>query len=101
VAAVRAAAQGRSYISPTIAGMMLEDYRVRIDKGSDDMLTDREREVLQLVVEGRTNQEIAGQLVLSVKTVQTHRAHILRKLGAHDRADLVKHAISVGMIPSE
>jgi DNA-binding NarL/FixJ family response regulator/two-component sensor histidine kinase len=101
VAAVRAAAQGRSYVSPTIAGMMLDDYRLRIDHYGDDMLTEREREVLQLVVEGRTNQEIADQLIVSVKTVQTHRAHILRKLGAHDRADLVKHAISTGMIPSE
>jgi DNA-binding NarL/FixJ family response regulator len=101
VAAVRAAAQGESYVSPTIAGMMLDDYGVRIDQGGDDMLTEREREVLQLVVEGRTHREIADQLFVSVKTVQTHRAHILRKLGAHDRADLVKHAISTGMIPSE
>jgi two-component system response regulator NreC len=52
-------------------------------------------------VVGRTNQEIAEHLILSIKTVQTHRAHILRKLGAHDRADLVRHAISVGMIPPE
>jgi DNA-binding NarL/FixJ family response regulator/two-component sensor histidine kinase len=101
VAAVRAAAQGESYVSPTIAGMMLDDYRLRIDHGGDDMLTEREREVLQLVVEGRTNQEIADELIVSIKTIQTHRAHILRKLGAHDRADLVKHAISTGMIPSE
>jgi DNA-binding NarL/FixJ family response regulator/two-component sensor histidine kinase len=101
LAAVQAAAQGESYVSPTIAGMMLDDYRLRIDHCGDDMLTEREREVLQLIVEGRTNQEIADELIVSIKTVQTHRAHILRKLGAHDRADLVKHAISTGMIPSE
>jgi DNA-binding NarL/FixJ family response regulator len=101
VTAIQAVAQGTSYVSPTIAGALLDDYRIRIDQYGDDMLSEREREVLQLIVEGRTNQEIAEQLVLSIKTVQTHRAHILRKLGAHDRADLVKHAISVGMIPPE
>jgi DNA-binding NarL/FixJ family response regulator len=103
VMAVKAAARGESYFSPTIATMMLEDYRILLHQGNpedENFLTEREREVLQLVAEGRTNQEIADTLFLSIKTVQTHRAHIMRKLGAHDRTDLVKYAIQIGMIPS-
>jgi PAS domain S-box-containing protein len=98
--ALKAVAQGRSYISPTIAGMMLDDYRVRIDQSGENLLTQREREVLQLVAEGLTNQAIARQLVISIKTVQRHRDSIMRKLGAHDRTDLVKYAIRTGMITS-
>lgn len=101
VTAVKAAARGESYFSPSIASMLLEDYRVLLDHGAsteEEVLTEREREVLQLVAEGRTNQEIAELLTLSIKTVQTHRAHIMEKLGAHDRTDLVKYAISKGMI---
>jgi len=104
VTAVRAAARGESYFSPAIASMILDDYRVRLrNEGRDpqELLTEREREILQLVAEGRTNQEIADQLTLSIKTIQTHRAHIMEKLDAHDRTDLVKHAIRMGMISSE
>ena len=104
VTAVRAAVRGESYFSPAIAGMMLEDYRVRLtrdEEDEDEQLTEREREVLQLVAEGRTNQEIADQLTLSIKTVQTHRAHIMEKLDVHDRTDLVKYAMRKGMIPPE
>ena len=99
--AIRAAATGQSYFSPTIASMMLEDYRVRLsDDGVEDpeILTEREREVLQLVAEGKTNQEIADSLFVSIKTVQTHRGHIMEKLGVHDRTDLVKYAIRTGMV---
>jgi DNA-binding NarL/FixJ family response regulator len=66
-----------------------------------ETLTEREREILQLVAEGKTNAEIADLLTLSIKTVQTHRAHLMEKLDAHDRTDLVKQAIRAGMIPSE
>jgi len=102
--AIRAAAHGESYFSPAIASMMLEDYRVRLsdDEGDSlELLTEREREVLQLVAEGKTNQEIADALFLSIKTIQTHRAHIMEKLGVHDRTDLVKYAIRVGMVTPE
>lgn len=102
--AINAAAHGQSYFSPAIASMMLEDYRVRLNENgvdNPDVLTEREREVLQLVAEGKTNQEIAEDLVLSIKTVQTHRAHIMQKLGAHDRTDLVKYAIRTGMVTSD
>ncbi|HEX8919268.1 MAG TPA: response regulator transcription factor [Chloroflexota bacterium] len=104
VTAVRAAARGESYFSPTLASMMLDVYRMQLaEKGSGELesLTEREREVLQLIAEGKTNQEIAEQLVLSIKTVQTHRMHLMDKLGAHDRTDLVKHAIRLGMIPAD
>jgi len=103
VTAVRAAARGESYFSPAIASMVLEDYRVRLaqDRDEVDLLTEREREVLQLVAEGRTNKQIADLLIVSIKTVQTHRAHIMEKLGVHDRTDLVKYAIRMGMITPE
>jgi DNA-binding NarL/FixJ family response regulator len=104
VAAVRAAARGESFFSPAIASMVLEDYRLRLARDTADpaeLLTEREREVLQLVAEGKTNKEIADALVVSIKTVQTHRAHIMEKLNAHDRTDLVKHAIRMGMIGPE
>jgi DNA-binding NarL/FixJ family response regulator len=81
--------------------MILEDCRVRLRREVTDeaeMLTEREREILQLVAEGKTNQEIADLLILSIKTVQTHRAHIMEKLDVHDRTDLVKAAIRMGMI---
>jgi DNA-binding NarL/FixJ family response regulator len=96
--AIQAVTQGQKYVSPAIAAMLLEDYQTRIDQDGEDILTEREREVLQLVAEGRTNQEIARRLVLSVKTVEGHRTNLMRKLGAHDRTDLVKYAIRMGMI---
>jgi len=102
--AIKAAARGQSYFSPSIASMMLEDYRLRLrDEGIDDpeVLTEREREVLQLVAEGLTNQEIADALFVSIKTVQTHRSHIMEKLGVHDRTELVKYAIRTGMVTSD
>jgi DNA-binding NarL/FixJ family response regulator len=104
VTAVKAAARGESYFSPTMASMMLDVYRKRlVEEGSDELalLTEREREVLQLVAEGKTSQEIADQLFVSIKTVQTHRMHIMEKLDAHDRTDLVRHAIRLGVIPPE
>jgi two-component system response regulator NreC len=104
VAAVRAAARAESYFSPAIASLLLDDYRARLrhqnGDGADD-LTEREREVLQLVAEGHTSQEIAELLTLSIKTVQTHRAHIMEKLDVHDRTELVKYAIRVGAITPE
>ncbi|HEX6509312.1 MAG TPA: response regulator transcription factor [Chloroflexota bacterium] len=104
VTAVKAAARGESYFSPTMASMMLEVYRNKlVEEGSDELalLTEREREVLQLVAEGKTSQEIADALFVSIKTVQTHRMHIMEKLDAHDRTDLVRHAIRLGVIPPE
>jgi PAS domain S-box-containing protein len=102
VAAIRAVVRGESYISSAIAGDMLDDYRVRIDRsGGDDMLTTREHEVLQLIAEGHTNREIARDLVVSVKTVEAHRTHVMRKLGVHDRTGLVKHAMRLGIVSAD
>lgn len=104
VEAVKAAARGQSWFSPTMTNMVLEDYRVRLLRDVEDeskLLTEREREVLQLVAEGKTNKEIADNLIVSIVTVQTHRAHIMEKLGVHDRVDLVKYAIRLGAIAAE
>jgi DNA-binding NarL/FixJ family response regulator len=101
ITAVTAAAHGESFFSPSIASMLVDDYRTRLDADdtdNPDVLTSREREVLQLIAEGRTNQEIADTLFLSIKTVQTHRAHILQKLDIHDSTGLVKYAIRTGMV---
>ncbi|GAC1331690.1 MAG: response regulator transcription factor [Chloroflexota bacterium] len=105
VTAIEAAARGESYFSPTIATKVVEDYRRLLTRPTeeidDDPLTEREHEILQLVVEGQTNREIADLLTLSIKTVQAHRSNIMEKLGAHDRADLVKYAIRNGMMDAE
>lgn len=104
VAGIEAAARGESYFSPSIAAMLLEDYRRLLAQPAPargEILTEREREVLQLIAEGRTSREIAELLTLSIKTVQAHRANIMEKLDAHDRTDLVKYAIRVGMISSD
>jgi DNA-binding NarL/FixJ family response regulator len=101
VMAVQSAVRGESYFSPVITSMMLEDYRGRLEAGGDDsidQLTEREREVLQLVAEGHSNLEVAEHLGIATETVKIHRAHLRQKLGAHDRGDLVKHAIRAGMI---
>jgi DNA-binding NarL/FixJ family response regulator len=101
VTAIEAAATGENYFSPTVATRVLQDYRRLLDRPqgkSDDLLTEREREVLQLIAEGHTNRDIAQMLMLSIKTVQAHRSNMMDKLGAHDRTDLVKYAIRVGMI---
>ena len=100
VSAIRAVYRGGSFLYPSVAKILIEDYLQRTDGETDpyDRLTDREREVLQLVAEGRTNQEIADLLVLSMKTVLGHRAKIMEKLDIHSRTDLVKYAIRKGLI---
>lgn len=104
VDAIHAAARGESYFSPTIATKVLEDYRRLASRPEDengDPLTEREREILQLIAEGQTNREIAQLLTVSIKTVQAHRANIMEKLDAHDSTDLVKYAMRLGLITSE
>lgn len=104
VDAIEAAAHGENYFSPTIATKVIEDYRRLLNRGdteAEDILTDREREILQLIAEGQTNREIADLLTLSIKTVQAHRANLMEKLGAHDRTDLVKYAMQVGIVNPE
>lgn len=100
VSAIRAIHRGGSFLHPSVARLLIEDYLQRTDGEIDpyERLTDREREVLQLVAEGRTNQEIADLLILSMKTVLGHRANIMEKLDIHSRTDLIKYAIRRGLI---
>lgn len=100
--AIRAVAEGRTWLSPELAGSLVEDFVGRARAGEDDLalgvLTSREREVLKLVAEGHTSAEIAKLLSISAKTVQTHRAHAMEKLGLHERTGLVRYAIRTGLI---
>jgi len=97
VAAVRAVAQGESYLSPAISNAVLDDYRKHVTNPID-LLSSREREVLQMLAEGKTNKEIAGVLNLSVYTVDAHRGRIMEKLNLHSINDLVRFAVRNGLI---
>lgn len=100
--AVRATARGESFLTRKISRMLQEDYVLDLkSKGladSYDMLTDREREVLQLVAEGKANKEVAALLHISLTTVETHRAHILQKLGLHSVPELILYAMRRGIV---
>ena len=100
--AIRAVAQGRSFLTRKISRMMQEDYIQEMEqRGLEDsyeLLTDREREVLQLAAEGKPNKEIAGALNISLTTVETHRTHILQKLGLHSVPELILYAVRKGII---
>jgi len=102
VEAVRAVSQGRSFLTRKISRMMQEDYIQEMEqRGLEDsyeLLTDREREVLQLAAEGKPNKEIAGALNISLTTVETHRTHILQKLGLHSVPELILYAVRKGII---
>jgi len=99
---VAAVAAGKSFFSPAAAKVMLDDYvRHLAKKGIVDRyeaLSEREREVFQLVAEGRSNKDVADLLSISVATVETHRAHILQKLDVHSTAELVLYAVRRGVI---
>ena len=98
--AVRTVISNRIYLSPGITGVVVEDYlhpaRSR-DKGASSLLTSREREVLQLLAEGKSTKQIAFDLKLSGKTIETHRQRIMKKLKLHAIADLTKYAIRTGL----
>jgi RNA polymerase sigma factor (sigma-70 family) len=97
VKAVETVAQGKPFFSPAIAEALLEDYmrflHQRNLQDSYDLLTDREKEILQLLAEGMSNKEIASILNLSVYTVETHRANLMQKLGLHNTAEIVLYAV--------
>src|SRR5580704_12549249 len=102
IAAIQAVVQGRSFFSPKISRILQEDFvqllgRRGVDD-SYDLLTDREREILQLIAEGKTNKEIANHLNLSLYTVDTHRTHILQKLNLHSVPELILYAVRKGII---
>jgi len=101
ISAVKEAYRGEAVLHPSVAKLLIRDYLSRVEKGEEasyDLLSDREREILKLIAEGETNKEIAEMLFLSIKTVQAHRANLMRKLGMHDRTELVKYAIRKGII---
>ncbi len=102
VEAVRSASRGEAFLYPSVARSVVQDYldRIRSGEGRDryDGLTDREREILVLLADGLTNAAIAQRLGISIKTIQTHRAHIMEKLDLHDRSLLVRYAIRKGLI---
>jgi two-component system response regulator NreC len=95
VTAVRMAAEGRTYLTPELGGRLAAEP---VADGPPDDLTEREVEVLRLIALGHTNPEIAGQLYLSVRTVESHRAHIQSKLGRTTRAELVRYALDHGLV---
>ena len=102
VNAIESVHRGGMFLYPSLATKLVEEYLRRVgsgeEKSSYDALTPREREVLQFIGDGRTNQEIADGLGLSVHTVQTHRIHIMNKLGLHNRAQLVSYAARLGIL---
>ncbi|HEY0873416.1 MAG TPA: response regulator transcription factor [Vicinamibacterales bacterium] len=100
--AVRAVGTGKPYFSPAVTAVLVEDYVRRLQaKGLTDtyhLLTDREKEVLQLLAEGRSNKEVATVLDLSLSTVETHRANLMQKLNLHNTAEVVLYAVRKGII---
>ena len=98
VQAVREVAAGRQYVHPALGARLAAAEAEQAARTASDPLSDREREVLRLLALGHTNQEIAGMLYISVRTAETHRAHIMRKLGLESRAELVRYALSSGLL---
>jgi two-component system response regulator NreC len=102
IGAIQAVSQNKSFFSPKVSRILAEDYvRVLKQKGavdSYDLLTSREREILQLIAEGKANKEVAAALNISAYTVETHRSHILEKLNLHNPAELILYAVRKGLI---
>jgi len=102
--AIRAVVAGKTYLSPSISGVVVDDYLHRLSKADFsglDVLTSREREVLQLLAEGKSTKQIALKLHISVKTVETHRRQIMNKLDIYTVAELTKYAIRKGLTSLE
>jgi DNA-binding NarL/FixJ family response regulator len=102
--AVREVAAGRRYLSPPLSDRAIEAYQAKAKAATLDRyetLTTREREVLQLTAEGRTNTEIASRLGISARTAETHRANLMHKLVLHTQADLIRYALRRGIISME
>jgi DNA-binding NarL/FixJ family response regulator len=101
--AIKAVAQGKTYLSPLVSRTVVDSYldRAAGDKGSNEQLTGRQREVLQLIAEGRNTKEIAATLDISIKTVEAHRLQLMARLNIHDVAGLVRYAIRSGLVSSD
>jgi two-component system, NarL family, response regulator NreC len=102
IPAVKAVASGKPFFSPTVTAVLMEDYvrqlRARGLSDSYELLTDREREILQLLAEGRSNKEVAVLLDVGLSTVETHRANLMQKLNLHNTAEIVLYAVRKGII---
>ena len=102
IGAIKALSDGKSFFSPAISRLLMEDYMRQLErKGVEDsyeLLTTREREILQLLAEGKSNKEVANMLNLSLYTVETHRTHILQKLNLHTVPELILYAVRKGII---
>ena len=102
IAAVRAVREGKSFFSPAVSRTLLEDYTRQLhQRGMEDsyeLLSPREREILQLIAEGLSNKEVASYLNVSLHTVETHRTHILQKLNLHSIPELILYAVRKGII---
>jgi DNA-binding NarL/FixJ family response regulator len=98
VGAVREVARGGRYVHPELGARLIAADAAAAKRADEDPLSDREREVLRLLALGHTNQEIAQQLYISVRTAETHRAHIMQKLRLSSRAELVRYAIAQGLL---
>ncbi len=105
VSAIRGVHRGNAFLYPSMTKGLVTDYLRRAEAGQErasyDGLTERERQILKMIADGCTNQQIADLLYLSVKTVQAHRGHLMEKLNMHDRTELVKYAIRKGIIKVE
>ena len=98
VAAIREVAQGGRYVHPELGARLVAAETEERRRAQEDPLSEREREVLRLLALGHTNQEIAKQLFISVRTAETHRAHIMQKLRLSSRAELVRYALDQGLL---
>ena len=101
--AIRAAARGHAYIHPSVAGRLIGDFVKRAEAGDAELdgITDRERQMLELIARGLTGREIAKQLEISANTVDRHRSNIMAKLDLHNKAELVRYAIRKGLIEAD
>ncbi len=103
--AIRTVYRGEAFLYPSATKLLVEDYLGRVRAGAErdsyDDLTEREREVLKLTVEGFSNQEIADKLIISPKTVDTYRARIMEKLNLHHRSELIKYALKRGLLKAQ
>ena len=100
--AIRAVAAGKSFFSPAVSGVLAEEYMQQLKQrgltDSYELLTDREKEVMQLLAEGRANKEVAALLDVGVSTVETHRANLMQKLNLHSTAEIVLYAVRKRLI---
>lgn len=104
IKAIRAVVEGKRYLSSTISETALGSYLQKSEGGTGDpyqTLTTREREVLQLTAEGHSGTEIAGRLFISARTVESHRANLMRKLGVRNQKELIRYAVERGIVPKE